>query len=321
MMRLLYRKKHLVEPAIALLLLLSIAVLPAKPVAAEDASQLFDFVSPSVVSIMAGNQVIGSGFIVNSEGYIITCAHVTKGGTKLKVKLDDQRVIPVEVLDQDTKLDLAVLRADEKSLPTVNFSLAAVKTGNKVYAVGSPLGMESSMSQGIVSNPSRIIQGQEFIQTNIAINSGNSGGPLFNASAQVIGVNSMKIGEAEGIAFAIPSGTVVEYLLSNDVPVATVTSTTGEASDLPGKTEDGQQSPADQPETAGKTVPLWMVIGVIIILVLAAGAGGYLYFKRRRRQAVSSGTSEPEPNIVLSSQEQQQAPPEDNLEDIDIELK
>ena len=96
-------------------------------------------------------------------------------------------MIPVEVLDQDTKLDLAVLRADEKSLPTVNFSLAAVKTGNKVYAVGSPLGMESSMSQGIVSNPSRIIQGQEFIQTNIAINSGNSGGPLFNASAQVIG--------------------------------------------------------------------------------------------------------------------------------------
>ena len=80
MMRLLYRKKHLVEPAIALLLLLSIAVLPAKPVAAEDASQLFDFVSPSVVSIMAGNQVIGS---VYCQLRTITCAHVTEG-TKLK---------------------------------------------------------------------------------------------------------------------------------------------------------------------------------------------------------------------------------------------
>jgi len=317
-MKSLYHKDNLVDSALAFLLLLSIVLLLAKPVAAEDASQLFDFVSPSVISVMAGNQVIGSGFIVNSEGYIVTCAHVAKGGTKLKVKLFDERVVPVEVLDQDIKLDLAVLRAKEKSLPTANLSMVAVKTGNNVYAIGSPLGMESSLSQGIVSNPSRTINGQEFIQTNTAINSGNSGGPLFNASAQVVGVNSMKISEAEGIAFAIPSATVVEYLQSNNVPVATVISTKEETSESAGKQEDGQQT--KQPEIGDKEVPWWIVIGVIIMLVLAAGGGRYLYLRHRRNQAASSSL-EREPNIVLSSREQQQAQPTDNLEDIDIDLK
>ncbi|HHV16065.1 MAG TPA: trypsin-like serine protease [Gelria sp.] len=318
-MKSLYCKKGMVGPGLVLLLLLSISVLLVKPVAAEDASQLFDFVSPSVVSVMTGNQVIGSGFIVNSEGYIVTCAHVAKKGTKLKVKLFDGRVVPVEVLDQDAKLDLAVLQTKEKSLPTANLSLMAVKTGNNVYAVGAPLGMESSLSQGVVANPSRTIEGNNFIQVNIAINSGNSGGPLFNASAQVVGVNSMKMNEAEGIGFAIPSSTVVKYLQSNNVPVATVTPT--KESKPAGKPDTGEKPAPIQPEIGGKVVPLWIVIGVIIILVLAAGGGGYWYYRRRRARALSSGVEESEPEIVLSSRERQQSPPEDNLEDIDIDLK
>ena len=318
-MKLLYCEKSVVKSGLALMLVLSISMMLAKPIAAEDASQLFDFVSPSVVSVLAGNQVIGSGFIVNSEGYIVTCAHVAKGGTKLKVKLFDGRVVAVEVMDQDAKLDLAVLQTKEKSLPTANFSLAAVKTGNSVYAVGSPLGMESSLSQGIVSNPSRTIDGNDFIQANIAINSGNSGGPLFNASAQVVGVNSMKLSEAEGIGFAIPSSTVVNYLQSNNVPVATVTPT--KESKSAGKPDANEKPAPIQPEIGGKVVPLWIVIGVITILVLAAGGGGYWYYRRRRSKAASSGLMENEPEIVLSSRERQQPPPEDNLEDIDIDLK
>jgi len=314
-----YCKECVVRSGLVLLLLLSISVMLAKPVAAEDASQLFDFVSPSVVSVLAGNQVIGSGFIVNSEGYIVTCAHVAKGGTKLKVKLFDGRVVAVEVLDQDGKLDLAVLQTKEKNLPTANLSLAAVKTGNSVYAVGSPLGMESSLSQGIVANPSRTIEGNNFIQCNIAINSGNSGGPLFNASAQVVGVNSMKLSEAEGIGFAIPSSTVVNYLQSNNVPVATVTPT--KESKSAGKPDANEKPAPIQPEIGGKVVPLWIVIGVIIILVSAAGGGGYWYYRRRRNQAASSSLPESEPDIVLSLRDRQQSPPEDNLEDIDIDLK
>jgi len=314
-----YCKECVVRSGLVLLLLLSISVLLAKPVVAEDASQLFDFVSPSVVSVLAGNQVIGSGFIVNSEGYIVTCAHVAKGGTKLKVKLFDGRVVAVEVLDQDGKLDLAVLQTKEKNLPTANLSLAAVKTGNSVYAVGSPLGMESSLSQGIVANPSRTIEGNNFIQCNIAINSGNSGGPLFNASAQVVGVNSMKLSEAEGIGFAIPSSTVVNYLQSNNVPVATVTPT--KESKSAGKSDANEKPAPIQPEIGGKVVPLWIVIGVIIILVSAAGGGGYWYYRRRRNQAASSSLPESEPDIVLSLRDRQQSPPEDNLEDIDIDLK
>ena len=318
-MKSLFCKKSVVRTGLVLLLLLSISVMLAKPVAAEDASQLFDFVSPSVVSVLAGNQVIGSGFIVNSEGYIVTCAHVAKGGTKLKVKLFDGRVVPVEMLDQDGKLDLAVLQTKEKNLPTANFSLASVKTGNNVYAVGSPLGMESSLSQGIVANPSRTIEGNDFIQVNIAINSGNSGGPLFNASAQVVGVNSMKLSEAEGIGFAIPSSTVVKYLQSNNVPVATVTPT--KESKSAGKPDANGKPAPIQPEIGGKVVPLWIVIGVITILVLAAGGGGYWYYRRRRSKATSSGLPESEPDIVLSPRDRQPPPPEDNLEDIDIDLK
>jgi len=316
-----YCKECVVRSGLVLLLLLSISVMLAKPVAAEDASQLFDFVSPSVVSVLAGNQVIGSGFIVNSEGYIVTCAHVAKGGTKLKVKLFDGRVVPVEILDQDAKLDLAVLQTKEKNLPTANLSLAPVKTGNSVYAVGAPLGMESSLSQGIVANPSRTIEGNNFIQCNIAINSGNSGGPLFNASAQIVGVNSMKLSEAEGIGFAIPSSTVVNYLQSLNVPVATVTPTKDKESKPAGKPDAGEKPAPIQPEIGGKVVPLWIVIGVIIILVLAAGGGGYWYYRHRRNQTALSGLTENEPDIVLSLRDRQQPPPEDNLEDIDIDLK
>lgn len=320
-MKSLYCKESAVRSGLVLLLLLSMAVMLAKPVTAEDASQLFDFVSPSVVSVMIGNQAIGSGFIVNSEGYIVTCAHVAKEGTKLKVKLFDGRVVPVEVLDQDAKLDLAVLQTKEKNLPTANLSLVAVKTGNNVYAVGAPLGMESSLSQGIVSNPSRSFDGNNYIQADIAINSGNSGGPLFNASAQVVGVNSMKMNKAEGIGFAIPSSTVVKYLQSLNVPVATVTPAK-EKGTKPAVKPDSSEKPAPiQPEIGGKVVPLWIVIGVIIVLVLAAGGGGYWYYRRRRSKAALSGLTENEPEIVLSSRERQQPPPEDNLDDIDIDFK
>lgn len=315
-----YCKKGKIRPGLVIILF-SIMMLLMKPVAAGDVSQLYDFVSPSVISVLAGNQVIGSGFIVNSDGYIVTCAHVAKGGMNLTVKLFDGRVIPVEVMEQNTKLDLAILKAEEKGLPTANFSLAEVKTGNYVYAVGSPLGMESSLSQGIVANPSRVIEDNNFIQLNIAINSGNSGGPLFNASAHVVGVNSMKLNEAEGIGFAIPSSTVVGYLQSLNVPVATITLTM-EMESVPAGKPDANEKPSPvQPELGGKVMPLWAVIGIIVIVLLVAGSGGYWYYRSHRLREASTGLPESEPEIVLSPRERRQSPLEDNLEDIDIDFK
>lgn len=317
-MKSVYNFKKKAWTGLAILMIFMAAILFASPAAAEDASQLFDFVSPSVVSVLSGNQAIGSGFIVDSQGYIVTCAHVVQSGSKYKVRFYDGRVAAVKVAGQDSLLDLAVLQAAEKNLPVANFSMNTVRTGNSVYAVGSPLGMESSMSRGMVSNPARTLNKQDYIQTDIAINPGNSGGPLFDASARVVGVVSMKTGEAEGIAFAIPSSAVVSYLESLEIPASTV-KTPGEGaeakSDVPAQATP--KKAAWQFNIGGKTLPLW-ILAVALAVVLGAGAGGYLFYRRRK----SAGSAEDELKIVFREPGQETAlPEEDDLDDIDIELK
>ncbi len=153
----------------------------------------------------------GSGFIVRDDGLILTNAHVIEGADEVIVRLNDKREFKAKVLGADKATDVAVLRIEARNLPTVKIgSSGNIRVGEWVLAIGSPYGFESSASAGIVSAVSRSLPDDNyvpFIQTDVAVNPGNSGGPLFNMAGEVIGINSQiysRTGGYQGLSFAIP---------------------------------------------------------------------------------------------------------------------
>lgn len=164
-------------------------------------------------------QSMGSGFIVDSTGYIVTNAHVIGDGKydKITVSLIDGSTEIGEVLWYDTTLDLAIVKINKTGLPTVDLGDSdQLRVGEPVVAIGNPmtLDLERTVTQGIVSGLNRSVAFENgtviepLIQTDASINSGNSGGPLFNAEGNVIGINTAKMSTAEGLGFSIPINTV-----------------------------------------------------------------------------------------------------------------
>jgi serine protease Do len=166
----------------------------------------------------------GSGFIVSDDGYILTNAHVVRDATQVTVKLTDRREYTAKVIGHDDKTDVAVIKIEGSNLPTVRIGdPQKLKVGQWVVAIGSPFGMENSVTAGIVSATSRGLEHDRFvpfIQTDVAVNPGNSGGPLFNLDGEVVGINSQiysQSGGYMGLSFAIPidmANSVREQLVS-----------------------------------------------------------------------------------------------------------
>jgi serine protease Do len=156
---------------------------------------------------------VGSGFIVSPDGYIITNAHVVDGASTVTVKLTDRREFTAKVIGADKRTDIALIKIDaKKPLPALDLSNPApAQQGEWVIAIGSPFGFENSVTAGIVSGVHRALPGGQmtpFIQTDVAVNPGNSGGPLLNAAGQLVGVNSQiysRSGGFMGLSFAIPA--------------------------------------------------------------------------------------------------------------------
>ena len=154
---------------------------------------------------------LGSGFIVSSDGVILTNAHVVTNADEVIVKLTDKREFKAKVLGADKPSDVAVLKIEAKDLPVVRIGDAQkARVGEWVVAIGSPFGFENSVTAGIISAKSRSLPDEgyvPFLQTDVAINPGNSGGPLFNMNGEVIGINSQiysRSGGYQGLSFAIP---------------------------------------------------------------------------------------------------------------------
>jgi serine protease Do len=153
---------------------------------------------------------IGSGFIVSSDGYVLTNAHVVDDASEVTVKLTDRREFVAKVIGADKRSDVALIKIAATGLPTVHFGDSSrLKPGQWVVAIGSPFGFENSVTAGVVSATARPLDENyvPFIQTDAAVNPGNSGGPLFNVDGQVIGINAQiysRTGGYMGMSFAIP---------------------------------------------------------------------------------------------------------------------
>jgi serine protease Do len=170
----------------------------------------------------------GSGFVINKEGYAVTNHHVIQGETRIAVVfyqnvpsgLARRRIENVEIVALNPFVDLALLKLppqkDLKLNHVVLGTLDDLNAGDGVFAIGNPLGLERSVSQGIVSTRNRNFEGQLFLQTDAAINPGNSGGPLFNMKGEVIGVTNMKATQGDNLGFAIPVSSVKEFLRNRE---------------------------------------------------------------------------------------------------------
>jgi serine protease Do len=163
------------------------------------------------------NKSLGSGFIVSTDGYILTNAHVVDAADEVIVKLTDKREFKAKVIGADKRTDVALIKIEASGLPSVRLGdPAKLRVGEWVVAIGSPFGFENTVTAGIVSAKGRSLPQENFvpfIQTDVAINPGNSGGPLFNLKGEVVGINSQiysRTGGFMGLSFAIPIDVAME---------------------------------------------------------------------------------------------------------------
>jgi len=162
---------------------------------------------------------LGSGFILSTDGYVVTNHHVIAGADKIIVRLNDRREFIAKLIGSDVRSDIAVLKVNAQNLPVLTIKdMPVLEVGEWVVAIGSPYGFDHSVAAGIVSAKQRSLPSESyvpFIQTDVAINPGNSGGPLFNIKGEVIGINSQiysRTGGSVGLSFAIPIDVVVNVV-------------------------------------------------------------------------------------------------------------
>jgi S1-C subfamily serine protease len=178
----------------------------------RDVAALVARTAPAVVGV-EHRRGQGSGVVVAQDGYVLTNAHVARGGGPLRIRLSGSRVAQGEVVGSDERTDLAVVRTEARDLPVLALSERRLDVGELVLAIGNPLGFERSVTTGVVSALYRnlptpgggLLEG--LVQTDASINPGNSGGPLLDAGGAVVGVNTAMLPWARGIGFAVPAHT------------------------------------------------------------------------------------------------------------------
>jgi serine protease Do len=217
----------MLQAALVALVLLAPTVAAASQ-CAEPYTTLFERVSPAVVSIQAMKinkerpqrrfeTIVGSGFFIDREGYGLTNAHVVDGAASLTITLDNGDKLPARIVGLDPVLDLALLKVEGKNgAPSARFGdSSTLRVGEEVVAIGNPIGLDQTMTRGIVSGLNRLLPGvsdQPMIQTDAPINPGNSGGPLVDRCGAVVGINTFISEEAQSIGFAVPINAVKAVL-------------------------------------------------------------------------------------------------------------
>jgi serine protease Do len=201
---------------------------PNKALPSRSVRELVNQLGEAVVQVRTPSG-LGSGFIINEDGYLMTNFHVIEGETQISVEvyhqtpdglLERKTYKQVRIIAMNKFEDLTLLKIEDKDLPKFKYVVMgnadAMAVGERVFAIGSPLGLERTVTEGILSTKTRQLGGELYLQTTTQINPGNSGGPLFDMSGEVIGITNMKITFGEGLGFAIPVEAVKFFLDHRD---------------------------------------------------------------------------------------------------------
>ena len=200
---------------------------PSKSGGVRSVRDLVNLLGEAVVQVRTPSG-LGSGFFINEDGFLMTNFHVIEGETQISVEvyhqkggeLDRKSYKQVRIIAMNKFEDLALLKIEDKDAPKFKYVMMgnadALGVGERVFAIGSPLGLERTVTEGILSTKTRPLQGELYLQTTTQINPGNSGGPLFNMSGEVVGITNMKITFGEGLGFAIPVESVKFFLDHRD---------------------------------------------------------------------------------------------------------
>jgi len=199
----------------------------ARPAAERNVRDLVNALGEAVVQVRTPS-ALGSGFLINEDGFLLTNFHVVEGETQLSIEVYHQKAGQLErktykdvrIVAMNKFQDMTLLKIDDKDAPKFKYvtlgNADALSVGERVFAIGSPLGLERTVTEGILSTKTRQIGGELYLQTTTAINPGNSGGPLFNLGGEVVGITNMKITFGEGLGFAIPVEAVRFFLEHRD---------------------------------------------------------------------------------------------------------
>jgi len=201
---------------------------PNKALPSRSVRELVSQLGEAVVQVRTPGG-LGSGFIINEDGYLITNFHVIEGETQISVEvyrqtadgvLERKTYKQVHIIAMNKFEDITLLKIEDKDVPKFKYVVMgnadALSVGERVFAIGSPLGLERTVTEGILSTKTRQLGGELYLQTTAQINPGNSGGPLFDMSGEVIGITNMKITFGEGLGFAIPVEAVKFFLDHRD---------------------------------------------------------------------------------------------------------
>lgn len=301
-------------------------------------------VDDAVVTILADGDKVGAGFVVSPQGHIATNSHVVGDAETVKVRLRDGSEVEGKVVAKSSEHDVAAVKVERRNLPTVQLgSSKSLRTGEEVAALGAPLGLEHSVTRGVVSNPRQEQDGKVYIQTDAALNPGNSGGPLINSSGLVVGMNAKVAAKAQNVGFAIPVEEVGAFLDDEGITHSvafTEEKPGGEATTEDKEPAEGEKSEArkeeetekgaepakpspveEEPESPFGGAPnLWTVVLVsavvsLVIGVLSGTLAARLAVQRLTTQVVQAG-GPPAPPAAGGAQ----PPPDQDLSDVDIEL-
>jgi len=306
-----------------------------------DASDIAALYSDCIVVVetsMSNGGSIGSGSLVSSDGYIITNAHAVDG-ENLRVTLKNKTMYPADLISYDIEKDIAIIKINVTGLPSITFgSSSDLKSGQDIVVIGAPKGLDQTVTKGIISNLDREHRGNNYIQIDAAVNSGNSGGPVFNMDGAMVGMVTLKDRSSDGIAFAIPSDVLMSFLNNSNVNYSTKLGTQKNNEKVSSEKKDEKPKPIKKPEKKKKLPKLYIyaicigsfiLLSIIITIIIMA-------IKKKRRVFASQSNIPSNDNfaqedlsdlnIILSDKQQigtsrVSHSESENLDDIDIELK
>jgi S1-C subfamily serine protease len=301
-----------------------LAALAAGPLAAQtkgapqadkpDISDATEAVDAAVVTVQAGKR-LGAGFIVNAGGQIVTCAHVVGKDKTVQIRLADKQAGSATVVGIDTREDLAVLKTDLSPPATVKLGASqGLKLGETLVAMGSPVGLEHSVTRGCVSSRMRRIGDQSYLQVDVPLNPGNSGGPVVDARGAVVGVATFIDKDANNVGFAVPSETLAGFLDRNGAKYETVAGDSLKPLPAPGAGTAPEGAGPGAPAQPAPSLPLVLGLSAAVSVLCSALVSllvAQAVMKKLRRQSAA----------VVSGGRWTPPPPPEDLSDVDITLQ